>query len=150
MSFFSKRNSTQTGLKRIDNKDLNSGFAFLSTPDVIKTLQLMPGVSSGTELLSLEITYPADEEGHPDPEGKDLLRKYLVQAYYGGTYGDNSLMMEYLNLSKLSVATRASFDEMDVYYNNSFRVVDITDGTNPENAEHFYMSSATIIPWILE
>ena len=47
-----RRNSTQTGLKRIDNKDLNSGFAFFSTPDVIKTLQMMPGVSSGTELLS--------------------------------------------------------------------------------------------------
>lgn len=101
-------------------------------------------------VLSLEITYPADENGCPDPVGQDTFRKYLVQAYYGGTYGDNSLMMEYLNLSKLSVATRASFDEMDVYYNNSFRVVDITDGTNPENAEHFYMSSATIIPWVLE
>ena len=47
-----KRNGTQTGLKRIDSKDLNSGFALFSTPDVIKTLQLMPGVSSGTELLS--------------------------------------------------------------------------------------------------
>lgn len=47
-----KRNLTQTGLKRIDSKDLNSGFAFMSTPDVIKTLQMMPGVSSGTELLS--------------------------------------------------------------------------------------------------
>ena len=47
-----KRNSTQTGLKRIDNKTLNSGFALFSTPDVIKTLQMMPGVSSGTELLS--------------------------------------------------------------------------------------------------
>ena len=47
-----KRNSTQTGLKRINNKDINSGFALFSTPDVIKTLQLMPGVSSGTELLS--------------------------------------------------------------------------------------------------
>lgn len=47
-----ERNSTQTGLKRIDSKDLNSGFALFSTPDVIKTLQMMPGVSSGTELLS--------------------------------------------------------------------------------------------------
>lgn len=47
-----KRNTTQTGLKRIDSKDINSGFALFSTPDVIKTLQLMPGVSSGTELLS--------------------------------------------------------------------------------------------------
>ena len=47
-----KRNTTQTGLKRIDSKDINSGFALFSTPDVIKTLQLLPGVSSGTELLS--------------------------------------------------------------------------------------------------
>lgn len=47
-----KRNSTQTGLKRIDSNDINSGFALFSTPDVIKTLQLLPGVSSGTELLS--------------------------------------------------------------------------------------------------
>ena len=47
-----RRNVTQTGLKRIDSKDLNSGFALFSTPDVIKTLQMMPGVSSGTELLS--------------------------------------------------------------------------------------------------
>ena len=47
-----KRNTTQTGLKRIDSSDLNSGFALFSTPDVIKTLQLLPGVSSGTELLS--------------------------------------------------------------------------------------------------
>lgn len=47
-----KRNATQTGLKRIDSSDINSGFALFSTPDVIKTLQLMPGVASGTELLS--------------------------------------------------------------------------------------------------
>ncbi|MBO7191809.1 MAG: TonB-dependent receptor [Bacteroidales bacterium] len=47
-----QRNSTQTGLKRIDSKDINSGFAIFSTPDVIKTLQMMPGVASGTELLS--------------------------------------------------------------------------------------------------
>ncbi len=47
-----KRNTTQTGLKRIDSRDLNSGFALFSTPDVIKTLQMLPGVSSGTELLS--------------------------------------------------------------------------------------------------
>ena len=47
-----KRNSTQTGLKRIDSKDINSGFALFSTPDVIKALQILPGVSSGTELLS--------------------------------------------------------------------------------------------------
>ena len=47
-----KRNTTQTGLKRIDSKDINSGFALFNTPDVVKTLQMMPGVASGTELLS--------------------------------------------------------------------------------------------------
>ena len=47
-----RRNSTQTGLKRIDSRTINSGFALFSTPDVIKILQMMPGVSSGTELLS--------------------------------------------------------------------------------------------------
>ena len=47
-----KRNTTQTGLTRIDGKKFNRGFSFLSSPDVIKTLQMLPGVSSGTELMS--------------------------------------------------------------------------------------------------
>ena len=47
-----RRNSTQTGYMRIDTRKLNRGFALFSTPDVIKTLQTLPGVSSGTELLS--------------------------------------------------------------------------------------------------
>ncbi len=47
-----ERNSTQTGLTRIDSRKINRGFAFLSSPDVLKTLQMLPGVSSGTELLS--------------------------------------------------------------------------------------------------
>ena len=46
------RNNTQTGLTRIDGKSFNKGFSFLSSPDVIKTLQMLPGVSSGTELMS--------------------------------------------------------------------------------------------------
>ena len=45
-------NSTQTGLERIGGSNLNRGFALLSSPDVIKTIQTLPGVSSGTELLS--------------------------------------------------------------------------------------------------
>lgn len=45
-------NSTQTGLERISGSNINRGFAFMSSPDVIKTLQTLPGVSSGTELLS--------------------------------------------------------------------------------------------------
>ena len=44
--------STQTGLTRIDSRRFSSGYAFMSSPDVIKTLQMLPGVASGTELLS--------------------------------------------------------------------------------------------------
>ena len=43
---------TQTGLTRLEREDLNSGFAVFSTPDLIKSLQLLPGVASGTELMS--------------------------------------------------------------------------------------------------
>lgn len=44
--------STQTGLTKLDAKKFNRGFALFSTPDIIKTLQTLPGVSSGTELMS--------------------------------------------------------------------------------------------------
>ena len=47
-----KLRSSQTGMKEINNDDLKSNVAFLSQPDIIKTLQLQPGVSAGTELLS--------------------------------------------------------------------------------------------------
>lgn len=40
------------GLQRIDKSIIDNGFALFSGPDVIKTLQDLPGVSSGTELFS--------------------------------------------------------------------------------------------------
>lgn len=43
---------TQTGLTRLDRSNIKRGFAVFSTPDLIKTLQLQPGVASGTELMS--------------------------------------------------------------------------------------------------
>ena len=45
-------NRTQTGMQKIDGKVFNRGFAVLSSPDVLKTLQQLPGVASGTELMS--------------------------------------------------------------------------------------------------
>lgn len=45
-------NATQTGLQKIDGSGLNRGFAFLGTPDLVKTLQMLPGVASGSELMS--------------------------------------------------------------------------------------------------
>ncbi len=47
-----QENSTQTGLTRLDASKFKNGYAFLSSPDIIKTLQSLPGVSSGTELMS--------------------------------------------------------------------------------------------------
>ncbi len=43
---------TQTSLQRLDAQKLNRGFAVLGSPDLIKTLQTLPGVSGGTELSS--------------------------------------------------------------------------------------------------
>ena len=47
-----RHNSTQTGLKEIDGTRFKKGFAVLSSPDLIKEIQNLPGVSGGTELLS--------------------------------------------------------------------------------------------------
>ncbi len=46
------RNTTQTGLMHIESKQLNSGVALFGTPDVIKKLQMLPGVAAGNELMS--------------------------------------------------------------------------------------------------
>lgn len=47
-----RENFTQTGLTRIDGKKIRGGYAVFSTPDLIKFIQTLPGVATGTELLS--------------------------------------------------------------------------------------------------
>ena len=44
--------TTQTGKVSLTSKQLNKEFSLLSSPDLVKTLQNIPGVASGTELLS--------------------------------------------------------------------------------------------------
>lgn len=46
------RNTTQTGLIRLDASKLKSGAVSFGTPDIIKTLLTLPGVSAGNELMS--------------------------------------------------------------------------------------------------
>ena len=46
------RNTTQTGLMRLDGDKLRSGVAVFGTPDIIKQLQILPGVAAGNELMS--------------------------------------------------------------------------------------------------
>ena len=43
---------TQTGHKRLDRLDFIYGNVVFSTPDIIKSIQNLPGVSAGTELMS--------------------------------------------------------------------------------------------------
>ena len=43
---------TSTGKRTFTSKDLNSSFALLSSPDLVKTLQLQSGVASGVDLAS--------------------------------------------------------------------------------------------------
>jgi outer membrane receptor for ferrienterochelin and colicin len=44
--------TTQTGKVSLTTRDLNTGYALMSSPDVVKTLQNLPGVAAGTELVS--------------------------------------------------------------------------------------------------
>ena len=46
------RNTTQTGLVRLDGEKLRSGVAVFGSPDIIKQLQILPGVAAGNELSS--------------------------------------------------------------------------------------------------
>ena len=43
-------NATQTGLQRIDAEKIHRGFALFNSPDVLKTIQNLPGVAAGQEL----------------------------------------------------------------------------------------------------
>jgi hypothetical protein len=44
--------TTQTGKVSLTARELHTEYSLLSSPDVIKTLQNLPGVASGTELIS--------------------------------------------------------------------------------------------------
>ena len=44
--------TTQTGKVSLTSEQLNTEFSLLSSPDLVKILQNLPGVASGTELLS--------------------------------------------------------------------------------------------------
>ena len=44
--------TTQTSIKKIDGSKIGRNFAVLGAPDLIKTLQMLPGVSDGSELSS--------------------------------------------------------------------------------------------------
>lgn len=44
--------TTQTGKRTFTSKDINNGFALLSSPDLVKTIQRISGVTSGVDFVS--------------------------------------------------------------------------------------------------
>ena len=78
------RNTTQTGLVHIDSKQLTSGIAVFGSPDIIKKLQMLPGVAAGNELMSGLYVHGGD--GNDNLFLLDGVPLYNV-SHFGGTSG---------------------------------------------------------------
>lgn len=82
------------------------------------------------DCLCFEITYPADEDGLPSSSGEDVFRRYLVQNYGGGNWGDAVYMLRNIGLGNLRLETREIYEpimpDQDEYY-YAFQFTDVTD-----------------------
>lgn len=102
------------------------------------------------KVLEFELTYLADQNGAPDINGSEVIRRFLVEyeAYEGfeSAYGTIHLM----NLEYLPVQTRGYIDMSDYEYRENFRFIDITDNPNPDpespETKIFYAESASRMP----
>ena len=118
-----RRNSTQTGLQKIDGTRFRKGFAVLSSPDLIKEIQNMPGVSGGTELLSG--LYVHGGEGSDNLFLLDGVPLYQVSHLAGLISSFNTEMVENLDFYKSGFPAR--------YAGKLSSVVDITTRTGNMN-----------------
>lgn len=99
-----ERNSTQTGLEHLDSRKLNRGFALFNSPDIIKTLQALPGVASGTELLSG--LYVRGGDGTDNLFLLDGVPIYQV-SHFGGVFSSfNSDVLDNLDFYKSGFPAR--------------------------------------------
>lgn len=97
-------NFTQTGLTRIDGAAFNRAYAVLSSPDVLKTLQVLPGVASGTELLSNLYVHGGD--GNDNLFLLDGVPLYQV-CHLGGIFSSfNTDVIESLDFYKSGFPAR--------------------------------------------
>lgn len=105
------------------------------------------GFVSIGESLYMEMYFPANEFGAPDPDGAELFRRYAIQFSAGHSYSAE-LMLERMNLGMLSLVTKAVEDEN--YYDDWFLFRDVTDFdlSAPElpDGETFYVRNAVLIP----
>ena len=110
------RNFTQTGLTKVSGKAFGRAFAFFSSPDVIKTLQQLTGVSSGTELLSSLYVHGGD--GSDNLYLLDGVPLYQI-CHVGGLFSSfNTDVIENIDFYKSGFPAR--------YGGRTSSVVDVT------------------------
>lgn len=96
--------ATQTGLQRIDASRINRGFALFNSPDIIKTLQTLPGVAAGTELMSGIYVHGGD--GNDNLFMLDGVPIYQVSHLIGLFSSFNSDVVEALDFYKSGFPAR--------------------------------------------
>ena len=98
------RNTTQTGLMRLDGEKLRSGVVAFGTPDVIKSLQVLPGVAAGNELMSGLYVHGGD--GNDNLFLLDGVPLYNI-AHFGGFFSSfNTDVVENLDFYKSGFPAR--------------------------------------------
>ena len=98
------RNTTQTGLMRLDAGRLRSGAVAFGTPDVIKQLQALPGVAAGNELMSGLYVHGGD--GNDNLFLLDGVPLYNV-SHFGGLFSSfNTDIIESLDFYKSGFPAR--------------------------------------------
>ena len=98
------QNTTQTGLVHIESRDLNSGVAVFGTPDVIKKLQMLPGVAAGNELMSGLFVHGGD--GNDNLFLLDGVPLYNI-SHFGGLFSSfNTDIIDNLDFYKSGFPAR--------------------------------------------
>ena len=98
------QNTTQTGLTHIGSKQLNSGIALFGSPDVIKKLQMLPGVAAGNELMSGLFVHGGD--GNDNLFLLDGVPLYNI-SHFGGLFSSfNTDVIDNLDFYKSGFPAR--------------------------------------------
>ncbi len=98
------KNTTQTGLVRLDAAKLRSGVAVFGTPDIVKQLQLLPGVAAGNELMSGLYVHGGD--GNDNLFLLDGVPLYNI-AHFGGFFSSfNTDVVDNLDFYKSGFPAR--------------------------------------------
>ena len=123
-----RRTASQTGLIAIDGSHFRKGNAVLGSPDLIKELQYLPGVSSGTELLSGLYVHGGD--GTDNLFLLDGVPMYQVTHLAGLVSSFNTEVIDNLDFYKSGFPAR--------FGGKLSSVVDIT--TRPGNMQEYHGS----------